>query len=185
MDEHHNPQIISEPPAVWYALRTYNSKEGDISNFLKENDIQHFIPMIYSEKKSGENKPHRVLVPVVHNLLFIRKTTSEKQLAELLKKCIYPLSVMKKINSNEWYEISDKEMTEFRLICDPDHKGTQYVSQEEAETKIGKKIRIIRGQFRGIEGKLARYGAEYYVVKTLAGIGVLLHIPRWYCEEIQ
>lgn len=174
----------SEQHSVWYAVRTFNCKEMDISEFLKEQAIPHFIPMVYAEKGKPDEKPHRVLVPVIHNMLFIKKQLSEKQLRETLSQCFIPLHIMKKVNSNDWYEIPDSQMTEFRLMCDPNYKGTRYISQQEAEAKIGKSIRIIHGPFKGIEGKLVRYGNDYYVVKTLVGIGVLLQLPRWYCKPL-
>lgn len=184
MAEINNQQQAVIEDVIWYAIRTYNNKEREISDYLKEKDLPHFIPMAYKEQETREGH-HRVLVPVIHNLLFVERVLPQKEMAEVINNCRVPLRVMKKIDSNEWYEISDKEMTDFRLICDPEYRGTRYVTQEEAETKIGKKVRITHGQFKGIEGKLTRYGKEYYIVKTLAGIGVLLHIPRWYCQEIQ
>ncbi len=169
---------------IWYAVRTYHQKESEIAEFLKTKDIPHFIPMIYAQKGKEGEKPRRVLVPVVHNLLFIRKFATIADMKIILAECIIPMSVMKRADSTEWCPITDKEMYEFRLICDPEYKGTLYVTEEEANVKIGKPIRVINGPFKGLEGKLARYGNQYFVVKTLAGLGVLLRIPRWYCQVV-
>ena len=44
--------------------------------------------------------------------------------------------------------IPDKQMTEFRILCDPDFKDTLYITHEEAEAKPGKNVRIIHGLCR-------------------------------------
>lgn len=73
---------------------------------------------------------------------------------------------------------------EFRAVCDPNYKGTLYVDTVTAEARPGQAVRVIRGPFAGLEGKLTQYKKSYYVVVTLATIGVMLHIPKWYCEKI-
>ncbi len=171
---------------VWYAMRTFNNREMAIDQFLNEHRIPHFIPMVYKEKLyAGDEKPKRVLVPVVHNLVFIQKTMHELQLKDLLKECETPHQILHKIDSAEWSEISDQEMTEFRIICDPNYDAAQYISIEQAEAKIGKTVRVIHGPYAGIEGKMVRFGNKYFVIKTLAGIGVKLHISRWYCKILE
>lgn len=74
-------------------------------------------------------------------------------------------------------------MLEFRAVCDPNYKGTLYVDTVTAEARPGQAVRVIRGPFAGLEGKLTQYKKSYYVVVTLATIGVMLHIPKWYCEK--
>ena len=136
-------QIKQTTKNPWYAVRTFNCQELKISDFLKERKKVHFVPMTYVEKEK-EGKTRKMLVPVVHNLVFL--------------------------------------MTEFRILCDPDFKDTLYITHEEAEAKPGKNVRIIHGPFAGITGKLHRARGGYYLIKTLAGVGVMMRISRWYCE---
>ena len=77
-------------------------------------------------------------------------------------------------------EIPDCEMLEFRAVCDPNYKGTLYVDTVTAEARPGQAVRVIRGLVAGLEGKLTQYKKSYYVVVTLATIGVI-HIPK--CNE--
>ena len=94
------------------------------------------------------------------------------------------ISILKKEKSTKCYEIPDNQMIEFRTMCDPSFEDTRYITQDEADAKPGKMIRVVQGPFKGMEGKLVRYGNNYFIVKTLVGIGVMLHISRWYCEVI-
>lgn len=175
----------TKEPTVWYAVRTFNHQECAISDFLKEKDVPHFIPMIYKEKGKANEKPKRVLVPVVHNLLFIRKSLPEREMMRLLQQCVIPMSVLKKEDRSAYYEIPDSQMLEFRAMCDPEYRDTRYVTKEDADAKPGKMVRIIQGPFKGQTGKLVRLGNDYFIVKTMVSIGVMLHISRWYCEVVK
>ena len=55
--------------------------------------------MTYAEKRTHEGKAKRVLVPVVHNMLFVRKDEPQRQMLHLLASCNVPLHVMKKEGS--------------------------------------------------------------------------------------
>lgn len=168
----------------WYAVRTFNCQELKISDFLKEKGKVHFIPMTYAEKEK-EGKTKRVLVPVVHNLLFLQKDESQKMILGMLEECGVPFNVLRDKETGRYYEIPDNQMTEFRVLCDPNFKDTLYITHKEAETKPGKNVRIIHGPFSGITGKLHRTRGGYYFIKTLAGVGVMMRISRWYCEVIE
>ena len=76
-------------------------------------------------------------------------------------------------------------MIEFRAICDPNYEGTLYVDAAMAEAKKGQRVRVTHGPFKGLEGKLVRYKNRFYVVITIVTLGVMVHIPKWYCTKIE
>lgn len=185
----HTENTISAHASVlrtscWCVIRTYNRKETIISNYLTEQGIEHFIPMTYSERKDREGKMQRVLVPVVHNLIFFRKDRSDKALASLLAECPVPLSIMKEKSTGRVCEIPESQMVEFRYLCDPNFSDTRILIDNEAEALPGKEVRIVRGPFVGMSGKLHRVKNNYYFIKTLSGIGVMIRISRWYCQIV-
>ena len=101
-----------------------------------------------------------------------------------LRDCPYPVRIIRKQDSEGFYEIPDRQMVEFRAICDPDYTNTIYASREFADDRPGKRVRVIQGPFKGMEGKLVRYKNRFYIVITLVNLGVFLRISRWYCEPI-
>ena len=127
---------------------------------------------------------HRELVPAVHNLLFMPKVADGKAQVLALRNCPYPVRIIRKQDSEGFYEIPDRQMVEFRAICDPDYTNTIYASREFADDRPGKRVRVIQGPFKGMEGKLVRYKNRFYIVITLVNLGVFLRISRWYCEPI-
>ena len=170
---------------TWVVVRTFNKKEMEVSSFLTKNDLHHFIPMTYSEKlKKGEEKPRRVQVPVIHNYIFLEKSLEEKELRNKLAECGSPMFLMKDKGSGNLAEISDREMVEFRLLCDPDYSKTpkEFADVEDSEVLPGKDVMVVHGQFKGIRGKLCKKNQKYWFVKTVGGVSVMLRISRWYCK---
>ena len=170
--------------ATWYAIRTFNCQELRLGEFLTEKGKEYFIPMTYAEKKNREGKSKRILVPVVHNLLFLRKDEPQKRLMHTLSECNLPMMVFRKEGTSDWYEIPDAQMVEFRSLCDPNFKDTLFMTSEEAEAKPGKLVEVIHGPFAGMTGKLHRVKNSYFFIKTLVGVGVMLRISRWYCKVL-
>lgn len=167
----------------WYAIRTFNCKEVKISNYLAERGLPNFVPMTYSQRFiEGKEKPQKILVPVVHNYLFLQKIQSESTILQVLQECPIPMSIIKERDTNKFCEISESEMAEFRLLCDPQFDSSIFVDSEEIEAKPGREVMIIHGPFKGVSGKLCRVRNNYYFIKAFVGIGVMVRISRWYCQ---
>ena len=168
---------------IWLALRTFYCKEKQVAHYLSSHGIEHFIPQRYQEEVTLSGERKRKLVPAVHNLLFIKVTTSEKEIKDIITQCPISVSVFQNKETKKYYQIPNDQMIEFRAICDPSYKDTLYVEQEVAEARVGEQVLVTRGQFKGLKGKLIRYKNRSYVVIVLAGLGVMVHIPKWYCRK--
>ena len=171
----------------WVVIRTFNRREMEVGAFLKENKLPCFIPMTYKEKVIGDDpKPRKVLVPVVHGYVFLQKIMEEDDLRKVLTRCQVPLQLMKNKGDDSVSEISDHEMTDFRLLCDPDYVKTpvEFLDAAEAELKPGTEVEVVHGQFTGIRGKLYKNNRKYWFIKTVGGISVMLSISRWYCKRV-
>lgn len=175
---------MTEP---WYALRTFNCQEQKVSRFLTERDCPHFIPMVLalSKPKEGES-PKRILVPAIHNLVFVQKTGTQQQTIQLFKECPVPVSVFRHPGEEKFCEISANDMQELRMLCDPQFQASSvFMTQDEAENMIGKEVRVTAGPFKNSIGRLVRRNKQYYFLKIVTGMGVMVRIPRWYCEPLQ
>ena len=128
--------------------------------------------------------PQKTLVPAVHNLLFIQKKGSQRAMTRLLKECIIPISIFRNPGSQTFCEISERDMVELRMLCDPQFKTSVFMTQTEAEAMVGKDVRVIAGPFKGSIGRLVRKHKQYYFLKAFIGMGVMVRISRWYCEPI-
>ena len=174
-----------ENKTYWYALRTFYCKEKSVAKHLECNNIEYFIPSMYKEVVTAEGKKQKQLVPAVHNLLFVKKTLDENELKKVIDNCQVAVSVIREKATKKYYNIPDDQMTELRAICDPNYKNTLYVDSAFAEARKGDKVKIIRGTFKGLTGKLTRYKNRSYVVVITADLGVMIHVPKWYCEKLK
>lgn len=170
----------------WYAIRTFNCQERKISMFLTEKGCTHFIPMAVTLSKVKEGEaPKRILVPAIHNLLFVQKIGTQQKTLDTLKECMYPISVFRHPGADKLCEISARDMIELRMLCDPQFQDTSvFMTQDEAENMIGKEVRVTAGPFKGSIGRLVRKNKQYYFLKIVTGMGVMARISRWYCEPL-
>ncbi|MEG2599834.1 MAG: UpxY family transcription antiterminator [Muribaculaceae bacterium] len=170
--------------SAWYAIRTFNCQEFKISKFLESKKYDYFIPMTFSDKFTDEEMPKRMLTPAVRNLIFLKKTAKQSEIATTLSECETPISVLKKLGSNTFCEIPAKDMLELRTLCDPKFTASIFMTQAEADVMIGKEVKVVAGPFNGCIGRLVRKDKKYYLLKSVIGMGVMVHVSRWYCEPI-
>ena len=171
----------------WLVLRTFNRKEMEVSSFLKQNGLHHFIPMTYKERlTSSQEKPRRVLVPVIHNYVFLEKSGDEADMRTMLANCRVPVQFLTQRESGHLCEIPDRDMVEFRLLCDPDYckTPTEFLDAGETEVLPGREVEVIHGLFAGIHSKLHKKNQKYWFIKTVGGVSVMMRISRWYCKPI-
>ena len=79
----------TEGRKAWYAVQTFYCKEEHLGKYLEKKRVNYFIPMRYIEHETLDGKKHRKLTPAVHNLLFIEKEFTEKELLERVKRLYY------------------------------------------------------------------------------------------------
>ena len=87
--------------------------------------------------------------------------------------------------SGRWCRISEREMAELRAVSDPRYEDTLFVDAGTAEARRGSRVKVVRGPFAGLEGRLVRYRNRSYVVLTVTSLGVLVHVPKWYCRAAE
>lgn len=169
----------------WYVIHTFNCYELKIGDFLRQKGLVYFIPMEYKVKKLEGGKIKKKLVPVIHNLLFVQKSMSEKKLKRIFAECSLPIYFQRKENSCEYYEIRPREMQLFMLMCDPSNESHRFVSLTDAVLKLGSEVNVAYGPFKGVRGKLVRYHKQYYVLNIMVGVGVMLKVSRWCCKPCE
>lgn len=63
--------------------------------------------------------------------------------------------------------------------------GGRFVEAGFAATRRGTPVCVVRGPLKGLKGKLVRYRKRSYVVLIAASIGILVHVPKWYCHPLK
>ena len=78
----------TEGRKAWYAVQTFYCKEEHLGKYLEKKGVNYFIPMRYIEHETLDGKKHRKLTPAVHNLLFIEKEFTEKEIEKMTEEDI-------------------------------------------------------------------------------------------------
>lgn len=169
---------------TWAVIQTFYRHETEMSAFLKERDIRHFIPMHYCERVDSEGQRHRVLVPIIHNYTFVENVRPARELKAMLADCQLPSRLLCNKDTGLPYEITPREMFEFRALCDPQFETGITITDEPLDPETGKPVEIVHGPFSGIRGRLMRKNRQYWFIKTFADISVMLRITRWYCKPL-
>jgi hypothetical protein len=168
----------------WYAIRTFNCQEQKVSCYLTQNNYIHFIPMTFVKECTKDEQVKKILVPAVHNLLFVRKKGTQKEMMKMFCECPIPISVYRLPGVHDYCEIPAREMVELSMLCNPEFETSVYLTEGEAEAMVGKEVRVVVGPFKGAVGKLVRKNKLYYFLKTIVGMGVMVRVSRWYCKPL-
>ncbi|RGN32669.1 UpxY family transcription antiterminator [Bacteroides oleiciplenus] len=133
---------------IWYAMRATYRREPDAMRLLEKENLGCFVPMQYKISiKKG--KKIRVLVPVVHNLLFVHARPSE---LKRVKSQVAYLQYITDTRSGQKIIIPDNEMQRFIAVAGSYSDHLLYFQPDELNLSKGTKVRIIGGDFEGQEG---------------------------------
>lgn len=183
-----NEAIAATPTAdqtPWYAVRLFFTRYKAVSEWLKTQEMEFFVPMQYVDVEKNGRVKH-ILKPVVSNLVFLKKTRPQKAIYSLLQEAPFRMSVIRKGRENrEWSEISAAEMREFQTMCNPEIELRKYLSESEAKMKVGAPVLVKYGPLKGLSGKLVRSNKKYYLLKEVPGMGVMLKVSRWCCVPME
>ena len=133
---------------IWYAMRATYRREPDAMRLLEKENFGCFVPMQYKISiKKG--KKIRVLVPVVHNLLFVHARPSE---LKRVKSQVAYLQYITDTRNGQKIIIPDNEMQRFIAVAGSYSDHLLYFQPDELNLSKGTKVRITGGDFEGQEG---------------------------------
>ena len=110
-----------EKEQVWLPLQTVYNKELTVAAYLKEQGIEHYIPMTYELRDTGrEGECSHVLVPAIHNLIFIHCPYDANWCRQFASEAPLPVYFLKKErNGNDYCTVSERDMQNFMHATSP------------------------------------------------------------------
>lgn len=176
---------VEEDGKNWYAAQLFTIRQREIVDLLRARGLCCFVPMEYRSVARTDKKVARILMPVVRNLIFIRKDYSERETCRILAELPYRLNVLRKAKDKPaYYEIPHRQMLEFQQMCNPELDLRKYLSDEEARLKVGIPVLVEHGPLKGLSGKLVRSSKKYYLLKEVPGMAVMIKVSRWCCKPL-
>ena len=143
--------------------------------------IENFIPFQQIARKiHGVDK--LIEVPVIPNLVFIHTTL--KTCMSLIQDYAFDMRYLRDRETGNFLIVPDKQMNDFMFLLDFSKEMVEVVNEN---LKKGDKVRVIKGDFAGIEGELVRVKGHKRVVVRLEGVVSLAtaYIPGCFLEMIE
>ncbi|MDR1341174.1 MAG: UpxY family transcription antiterminator [Prevotellaceae bacterium] len=164
----------------WYAARVKYRTEKLIKKFLEEKEIKHFIPFItvFRERKGKRIQKEK---PVISCLIFVN--TDYSTAISIPSESGFIVSYIYNNDTKRFQIIPDKQMQDFMFLVD---YSDSIVKIPNTRLKKGDRVRVIKGDFTGIEGELIRVKGHKRVVVRLEGLFSVAttYIPGGYLEKI-
>jgi len=165
----------------WYAAKVKYQTERKVKTWLDEQAIENFIPFrtVLIEQNGRKIKREK---PIVPGLLFIR--TNYHVAYTLPVESRIKIVFLRNLENHQLLIVPDKQMQDFMFLLD---FSESTVRIENANLKRGDRVRVIKGDFAGVEGELVRIKGHKRVVVRLEGLFSLAtaYIPSAYLEKIE
>jgi transcription antitermination factor NusG len=162
-------EVMKQGFVYWYVARVKYRTEKKIKNFLEKEGIQHYIPL-----RNGK--------PVIPCVVFIR--TDYQRALSLPQESGYSITYLYNVDTKKFQVIPDKQMQDFMLLLN--YSETTF-RIDNPDMKRGERVRVLKGEFAGIEGELIRIRGHKRVVVRLEGLFSMVagnYIPKEYLERI-
>jgi len=165
----------------WFAAKAKYQTEKKIKAYLDDRLVESFIPfrkvVVVQNKKRVEKEK-----PVVPGLLFIR--TDPTTVLSIANESKIKFSYLKNLETQKLLIVPDKQMEDFMFLLRFSDTAIQI---DNSHLQKGDRVRVVQGEFAGIEGELIRIKGHKRVVVRLEGLFSLAttYIPSGYIEKIK
>lgn len=184
-------KYVHDKDKKWFVLRVTYGRELRAYNYIIKDHTDAYIPLGYVLKVYNGNKK-RVLSSLIPNFLFVYATPEKieeyvKYTPELNITYYYDHFSIGKSGKNPPLTIDYNEMMNFIRLTSIKNEHICLVDPQHCHYKSGDKVRIIDGEFAGIEGKVARIAGQQRVVIELSSVCLVAtaYIPSAFIELIQ
>ena len=164
----------------WFPMRVTYSRELAAKDYLDTIGIESFIPMHYEPIK-GKHPRHRELKPAIRNLIFVH--SSQQMITELkmTKKELQPLRYImhpvydddNNFMRHDILTIPDKQMDNFIRVASVLDDRVFYMENLTFAGKPGQKVKVIEGDFAGVEGTIKRVKKNRCVVVQIENVAAV------------
>ena len=188
VQKHGVPLLRSE--RAWYPMRVTYGREVKVKEALDTLGIENFLPMHYELVDPGDGNKKRMLVPAIHNLIFIYDSREDITLLKTTRREFQPLRYITKrfaesIDDNI-LTVPDSQMQNFIRVASVQDDSVMFLETGDYINKIGQRVQITEGYFAGVEGVVKRIKKNKHVVVQLEGLAAvaITYVPATCLREI-
>lgn len=161
---------IASKDILWFAIRVTYHREKKVADDLKNKGIDYFLPMTYEERIRDERRI-KVLIPAIHNLIFIHCTP--KEMTEYKASTFLPIRYIMDKEKSVPLTIPNKQMENFIRVAGCYNEPIIYLDCDTAHLKRGDKVRIKGGIFKNTIGEFVRIRGDRRVLVRIPGVAAV------------
>ena len=176
----------------WYAMRTTYGREQKAYDFVVSNGGTAYLPLIKNERVINGKKTI-VYESRIPNIFFVYGTEDEvKNYAfdnvHLPFLRFYYASHHEGIKIiKEPLIVPDRQIQDLQILCQAEAEDIRFVPDEIIQKfREGNTVLITEGEFKGIEGKVARWHGQQRVAIIVEGLCTIAtaYVPSAYLKSI-
>ena len=184
-------RFAPDPNKKWYVLRASYGRAQKAAETFDGKSVEYHYPK-HHVMKLVNGKKRRVLEPLLPNLIFVYTTEEIMQTlmkdAKINEYISYYYDHFKTDNygKNPPLTIEYKRMMNFILVTSIDNEHTIVVGDRPCRFKSGEIVRVVDGDFKGVEGRVARVASEQRVVVEIEGLCLVAtaYIPTAFIKPV-
>lgn len=176
--QYFNQQDNSPAPAQWFPMRVTYHRETRIKTLLDEMGIENFLPMhwVMVETKNGGKK--RMLLPAIHNLIFVKSTQEFLTELKMTREEFAPMRyLMKRSLSSKGkgniIVVPNWQMENFIRVASVQDDRVMFLENNDFINKVGQRVKVTDGYFAGVEGVIKRINKNKRIVVQLEGVAAV------------
>ena len=169
------PLLRSE--RAWYPMRVTYGREVKVKEALDKLGIDNFLPMHYELVDPGDGNKRRLLVPAIHNLIFIYDSREDITLLKTTRREFQPLRYITKHFAESVADniltVPETQMRNFMRVASVQDDSVIFLDNSDFLSKVGRRVLITEGYFAGVEGVVKRIKKNKHVVVQLEGLAAV------------
>lgn len=174
-----NQQVKTNTALHWFPMRVTYHREMKIKALLDDLGVDNFLPMHWKVVETKRGGKKRILLPAIHNLIFVRSTqeyltklkTTREEFSPLRYMMRRPLSPGQ--GNGEIIRVPDRQMENFMRVASVQDDRVMFLDNSDYINKVGQHVKVIDGYFAGVEGIIKRINKNKRVVVQLEGLAAV------------
>ncbi len=174
-----NQQVTTPSDLHWFPMRVTYHRELKIKTLLDNLGVDNFLPMRWEVVETKKGGKKRILLPAIHNLIFVKSTQEFLTTLKTTREEFSPMRyMMKRPLSNgkgkgEIIHVPDRQMENFMRVASVQDDRVLFLDSNDYINKIGQRVKVIDGYFAGVEGVIKRINKNKRVVVQLEGLAAV------------
>lgn len=150
-DSESTPERMALPPAYreqrWYAVYTSANREKSLAEQLALRNLEHFLP-VYASLRRWKDRRVTLELPLFRGYLFVRIALKDRLLVTQLPGAVRLVGF-----DGAPAALPDEQIAALRMCVDPERRAEPH---DYLKFIVGRRVRVLRGPLRGLEGSLLR-----------------------------